>query len=107
MRIGIDYTSAARQRAGIGRYTRSLINALARLDTTNQYALYVPRDAQYLEDARAFPKNFRLTRAPLKERYIVALWQRARVPLPVETFIGAADVFYSPDFVLPPTHARK
>lgn len=107
MRIGIDYTAASRQRAGIGRYTRSLINALARLDTTNRYTLYIPADAQYLDDARAFPKNFRLARAPLNERYMVALWQRARVPLPVETFTGAADVFYSPDFVLPPTRARK
>ena len=31
MRIGIDYTAAARQRAGIGRYTRELIAALLAL----------------------------------------------------------------------------
>lgn len=107
MQIGIDYSSASRQRAGIGRYTRSLINALARLDKTNQYALFVPGDAKYLDDARAFPKNFRLTRAPLNERYMVALWQRVRFPLPIEVFTGTSDVFYSPDFVLPPTRARK
>lgn len=107
MRVGIDYTSASRQRAGIGRYTRSLVHALARLDKTNQYALYIPRDARYLEDTRTFPGNFRLTRAPLNERYMVALWQRARFPLPVEVLTGGLDVFYSPDFVLPPTRARK
>jgi glycosyltransferase involved in cell wall biosynthesis len=107
MRIGIDYTSASRQRAGIGRYTRSLVDALARLDTTHQYTLYIPADAQYLDNTRTFPGNFRLARSPLNERYMVALWQRARLPLPVETFTGASDVFYSPDFVLPPTRARK
>lgn len=107
MRVGIDYTSAARQRAGIGRYTRSLINALARLDTTNHYTLFIPGDARYLDDARAFPKNFRLTRAPLNERYMVALWQRGRVPLPIELLTGSSDVFYSPDFVLAPSRARK
>lgn len=107
MKIALDYTSAARQRAGIGRYTRSLIRALAQYDTTNQYALYVPRDAQYLDDTRAFPKNFRITRAPLSERYMVAMWQRAQIPLPVEIFTGRSDIFYSPDFVLPPTRAKK
>jgi glycosyltransferase involved in cell wall biosynthesis len=106
-RIAIDYTSAARQRAGIGRYTRSLIRALSLQDHTNSYALFVPRDAQSLDDTRAFPQNFRVVRAPLNERYMVAMWQRARVPLPIEWFTGASDVFYSPDFVLPPTRARR
>ncbi len=107
MRISIDYTSAARQRAGIGRYTRSLIGALARTDTSNRYTLLVPSDAHSLDDARAFPKNYRLVRAPLNERYLVAMWQRAQIPLPVELLVGGTDVFYSPDFVLPPTRARK
>src|SRR4051812_39267666 len=103
MRIAIDYTSAPRPRAGIGGYTRSLIHALAQCDPVNQYTLYIPHDARYLDDARAFPKNFRLKPAPLNERYMVAMWQRARIPLPIEVFTGAADIFYSPDFVLPPT----
>lgn len=107
MKIAIDYTSAARQRAGIGRYTRSLIRALAESDNVNPYTLYVPRDALYLEEAREFPKNFRITSAPLNERYMVAMWHRAQIPLPVELVTGAADIFYSPDFVLPPTRARK
>lgn len=107
MKIAIDYTSAARQRAGIGRYTRSLLRALSLQTDQNQYVLYVPRDATQLDDARAFPPNFRVVRAPLNERYMVALWQRARVPLPVEIFTGASDVFYSPDFVLPPTRAKR
>ena len=29
MRIGIDYTAAVRQKAGIGRYARSLVRALS------------------------------------------------------------------------------
>lgn len=105
--IAIDYTAAARQRAGIGRYTRSLVRALARLDTTSPYTLFIPRDAQYVDDLRAFPQNFRSATAPLNERYMVALWQRAHIPLPIELFTGASDIFYSPDFVLPPTRARK
>jgi glycosyltransferase involved in cell wall biosynthesis len=107
MKIGIDYSSAARQRAGIGRYTRSLIHALAQFDFDNHYALYVPHDSRHLDDVRSLPENFRLARAPLNERAMVTLWQRARVPLPVEIIIGPTDLFYSPDFVLPPTRAQK
>ncbi|MBM3129639.1 MAG: glycosyltransferase family 4 protein [Chloroflexi bacterium] len=107
LKIGIDFTSASRERAGIGRYARELVRALSRLDRTNRYVLFVPRDAH--NDLLRFdwPPNFSIVRARLTERYLAALWQRARVPLPVEVFIGAVDAFYSPDFLLPPTFARR
>jgi glycosyltransferase involved in cell wall biosynthesis len=41
MRIGIDYTPAARQTGGIGRYVRELVRALAAVDHENQYTLFV------------------------------------------------------------------
>ena len=41
MRIGIDYTAAVRQGAGIGRYTRGLVGALAQLDRRNEYRLLI------------------------------------------------------------------
>lgn len=107
LRIGIDFTSAARERAGIGRYARELIRALSRLDHANRYLLFVPRDAHTDLLRFDWPPNFAIIRAPLTERYLAALWHRARVPFPIETFIGAVDVFYSPDFLLPPTFARR
>ncbi len=107
MRIGIDFTSAVRERAGIGRYARELIRALARCDHANAYALFVPRDARAELLRYDWPSNFSIRRAPLTERYLAALWHRARAPLPVEAFIGKVDVFYSPDFLLPPTRARR
>lgn len=107
MSVTIDYTSAVRQRAGIGRYTRSLIHALARIDQQTAYTLFTPHDARYVHDAALFPSNFRLAHAPLDERVMVTLWQRLRVPLPIELMTGASNVFYSPDFVLPPTRAHK
>ncbi|MDE3087958.1 MAG: glycosyltransferase family 4 protein [Chloroflexota bacterium] len=107
MRIGIDYTAAVRERAGIGRYARELIRALARIDQTNAYVLFVPRDAHDDLLQYDWPPNFSIQRAPLSERTLAALWHRARVPLWVETFTGAVDLFYSPDFLLPPTRARR
>ena len=98
-RIGIDYTSAVRQHAGIGRYTRGLIGALAEVDRTREYVLFSAGP-----DARrcAWPDNFSLRSVPLSDRHMAILWQRLRLPLPVELVTGRIDLFHSPDFVLPP-----
>ncbi len=107
MRIGIDFTAAVRERAGIGRYARELIRALARCDRSNAYVLLAPWDARAELLQFDWPSNFTVRRVPVTERLLAALWHRARFPWPVEAFTGPVDVFYSPDFLLPPTRARK
>lgn len=104
-RIAIDYTSAIQQRAGIGRYTRHLITALAALDHTTRYVLFsAGRDPL----PPAWPANFTRRELPISDRYLSIIWQRLRLPLPVELFTGQVDVYHSPDFVLPPfIRARK
>jgi len=101
MRIGIDYTAAAHQGAGIGRYTRGLIRALTRLDGKNEYRLFVAGGGGPFGQAR-WPSNVRLRTLPLSQRNLTRIWHRLRLPLPVEVFTGPLDLFYSPDFVLPP-----
>jgi glycosyltransferase involved in cell wall biosynthesis len=104
MRIGIDYTSAVQQKAGIGRYTRGLVEGLARFDQDNRYKLFsAGKDQQF----RFWPRNFSLKELPLTERQLIALWQRMRLPLPVELVTGLVDVYHSPDFVLPPVLAAR
>ncbi len=107
LRIGIDCTSAARERAGIGRYARELVRALSRVDRENDYILFVPRDAHSDLLSYVWGDNFAICRAPLTERWLVRLWHRLRVPFFIEAFVGKVDVFYSPDFLLPPTRARR
>lgn len=103
MRIGVDYTSAARQSAGIGRFTRELIRAALALDTDNEYRLLVA-GRQPIAAAHLPPPSRRccLVQTPVSERNLVRLWHRLQVPLPVEVFLGRLDIFHSPDFVLPP-----
>ncbi|NLG49118.1 MAG: glycosyltransferase family 4 protein [Chloroflexi bacterium] len=102
-RIGIDYTAAVQQGAGIGRYTRGLIGALAALDRSNRYVLFsAGRDA-----AESWPTNFSRRALPLSDRHLAILWQRLRLPVPVELFTGRVDIFHSPDFVLPPVVAAR
>ncbi len=98
-RIVIDYTPALRQTAGIGRYTRSLVGALADLDRGNSYTLFC---AGAGEEAGEWPANFRVRTSPLPERWLTIAWQRLRLPVPAEWLAGRAALFHSPDFTLPP-----
>ncbi len=98
--IGIDYTAAIQQAAGIGRYVRELINALLLLDKTNQYHLFAASQSP-LPDLSHLPH--RVKRLPLHDKWLMRVWHRARLPVPVEILLGRLDLFHSPDFTLPPT----
>ncbi|MBU1879827.1 MAG: glycosyltransferase family 4 protein, partial [Chloroflexi bacterium] len=107
MRIGIDYTPGVTLGAGIGRYTRGLVQALFELDHDNEYTLFAtpgfnPQPASYHIPRSHFPPNFRYRPIPVSHRTTAIIWHRLRIPLPIETFTGPVDVFHSPDFVLPP-----
>lgn len=106
--IGIDVTSAIAQGGGIGRYTRELIQALARSDATTPYRLFSARPPAVTPVANPLPQaaNMRHRPAPLDERWLYRLWYRARLPLPVQWVTGRIDLFHSPDFVLPPVAGR-
>ena len=121
-RIGIDYTAAARQRAGIGRYARELVTALLALHSPYQYVIFAatgglrtphwkPDAAQLYTTSIQQPasniqypiSNIQFRTLPITDDWLARLWHRLRLPIPVETITGHLDVFYSPDFVLPPT----
>ena len=103
MRIGIDYTAAVRQGGGIGRYTRNLVRALAELDAENDYTLFVAGGWGEGDGLGPWPVNFRVRSVPFSDRWVHLLWQRLRLPIPVQAVTGSLDLFHSPDFVLPPT----
>jgi glycosyltransferase involved in cell wall biosynthesis len=107
-RIGIDYTAAARQRAGIGRYTRQLIMALLALESAHRYVIFaavggLDTGSWKLETERLRASSIQFRTLPLSDDWVARLWHRLRLPIPVETITGPLDIFYSPDFVLPPT----
>jgi glycosyltransferase involved in cell wall biosynthesis len=106
MRIGIDYTAAVNQGAGIGRYTRQLVQALLALDTQDEIVLLAAGGAQAGHTLSAVGPS-RLVTLPLSERALTILWHRLRLPLWVELFTGRLDVFHSPDFALPPVRQAR
>ena len=119
MRVGIDYTAAVCQRAGIGRYTRELVTALLALESTHQYVIFaatggIKRQASNVKHQASNVKrqtsnvkrqasSVKFRTIPISDEWIARLWHRLRLPIPVEIITGPLDVFYSPDFVLPPT----
>jgi glycosyltransferase involved in cell wall biosynthesis len=105
MNIAIDYTPAVHQAAGIGRYTRGLVAALARLDTRHRFTLLVLGRAGARFTPNSLPANFTLRYAPLSDRWATVLWHRLNLPLPVDVFTGRTDLFHGPSFTLPPSFA--
>ncbi len=114
MRVGIDYTAAIWQSAGIGRYTRELIRAAVVKDSSFRYDLFyaaggLKKDSPYLAELRrlcATHRNVRTVPIPLSPRMLTALWHRFQLPLGVEFFTGQLDLLHAPDFTLPPTGAH-
>jgi glycosyltransferase involved in cell wall biosynthesis len=104
--VGFDLTAAARQRAGIGRYTRHLLEALARLDTDTRYRCFYWAAGTHSGELPALDDRFRVRALPLSDRVANAIWHRARLPIPVQIGVGGFDLFHSPDFTLPPTLGR-
>lgn len=115
MRIGIDYTVGIYGGSGVGRYTRTLVRALAEagapdLDFTLLWARARGADGRELprlDRFAGYPPNFRARRLPLNQRLLTAGWQRLRLPVPVETFAGPLDLLHAPDFVAPPTRRAR
>ncbi len=112
VKIGIDYTSAIHQSAGIGRYTREMVDALAAASNNAfkpHYRLFVA-DAGQNFDLKFGPKfgpelpgpNFAWRPSRLTERWLARLWYRLRLPLPIQTWTGPLDLFHAADFILPP-----
>ncbi len=99
--VALDYTPAYEQGGGIGRYVRELVAALARIDARTSYRLFVSGAAP-----GALPPlpgdNFSWRATRLTPRNLARVWHRARLPLPVEVFTGAVDLYHAADFVLPP-----
>lgn len=102
--IAIDYTPALAQRGGIGRYTRGLVDALLADPEALQrwrLCLVVARDAP-LAHLPALPAGVRLRRLPLPAIWLTRLWHRARLPVPLDPWLGGADLFHATDYLLPP-----
>jgi glycosyltransferase involved in cell wall biosynthesis len=100
IRVLADASAAFDQRAGVGRYSRNILDRLIPLTPKIRWTLFHaggPGDPVW--DA---PNGARMVEYPLSRRRMDQLGSRLGLPLPVRPFTFRQDVVYSPDFVAPP-----
>lgn len=99
MRLAVDATPLLGRPSGVGRYVRSLLDALARIPDapTAELTLFSLRAQVTDPPPRTVPSPRRLP-----ARLLQPAWARLDLP-PVEWLTGGVDVFHAGNFVLPPT----
>jgi len=108
--IAIDVTRTAETKTGLGSYGRSLVGAMARLDTGNRYLLHpFVHELLPADHRRAFcPRqtNFRLARRWMPRSLVAWLWKK---PWARRDWLvgGNPDVFFGPFHYVPERHYRR
>lgn len=106
MRICVDIQSAVAQRAGVGRYTRHLVehlggNAMPGDELSLFYFDFRRRGLDFAAP-HATPRPLRLLPGALVQQS----WKRLHAP-PFNWFAGKADLYHFPNFTLPPLSRGK
>lgn len=104
MRICIDIQPAVAQRAGVGRYTKNLVEHLGEFAAQDEVCLF------YFDfRGRGLPFPLPNTRIHpcrcLPGRLVQHAWKRFSWP-PFNWFSGAADLYHFPNFTIPPLSSR-
>jgi len=103
LRVALDVTAAARQTAGVGRYTRELARALLRRGAADYVLVVTDRLGEGGWRRLDLDVDRRAVRASvLPARAHTLLWHRLRLPLPADALSGRVDVYHAPDFLSPP-----
>lgn len=105
MRICIDIQAAVAQRAGVGRYTKSLVEHLGEFTGQDQVDLF------FFDFCRAgLPFNAPHTRPhPVRwvpGRFVQQAWKRVHAP-PFDWLAGRADLYHFPNFTIPPLRTGR
>lgn len=100
MRICIDIQAAVAQRAGVGRYTKSLVEHLGEFAGQDEIGLFFfdfRRTGLPFEAPNTRPRPFRW----LPGRVVQQAWKRFHAP-PFHWLAGRADLYHFPNFTIPP-----
>ncbi len=93
IRIGVDAKCLAKSRAGVARYVRSVLDALARIDRHNEYILFEKQPAPDIAPAPHFKRLLLPSRLP------GTLWLQTTVPPHVRRL--NIDVLWCPEQIVP------
>lgn len=95
MRVAIDGRTIVHGRSGVGNYANQIVRALLRLDTQNEYVLFVVTDLPSLEAPNLRKVNVEGYDQMFRNRW----WENVLLP----GFLAqhGVDVYFSPGFTLP------
>lgn len=100
MRIGIDVSMTADSKTGLPSYTRSLVEALARVDQRNEYALYPitwhSLPPNHRESVLPNARNFRRVCGRWPQRWLDRRWREADRAERQRLLGPPPDVYFSP-----------
>lgn len=105
MKVCVDIQAAIAQRAGVGRYTRMLVEHLAPLAGTDELSLFY---FDFKRKGVPFPVPGAQQKAVrwCPGRIMQKAWKTAGWP-PFNWFSGRADLYHFPNFILPPLTKGK
>ncbi len=105
MRVTLDIQAAIAQRAGVGRYTKSLVEHLGRFAGSDELRLFY---FDFRRKGAPFPVPGASQRAIrwCPGRFVQKAWKTLNWP-PYDWFAGAADVYHFPNFIRPPLKRGK
>jgi glycosyltransferase involved in cell wall biosynthesis len=105
MRVTIDIQAAMAQRAGVGRYTKSLVEHLGPFAESDELRLFY---FDFQRKGVPFPVPGALQQAVhwCPGRIVQKAWKTINWP-PYDWFAGAADVYHFPNFIRPPLTKGK
>ncbi|HEY4612040.1 MAG TPA: glycosyltransferase family 1 protein [Bacteroidota bacterium] len=95
MRIAIDGRTITHQRTGVGKYAERTVDALLRLDSANEYILFLVEDSETLH-----APNLQKILIPGFHRMVFNRWWE-NVILPRFLVRRSIDIFFSPAYILP------
>ena len=110
MRIGIDISQVVYEGTGVARYVREIVRALLTIDQKNDYILFGSslrlrhKLEQFYETVKK--PNVKLRIFPIPPTLLDLLWNRLHI-IPIETFTGPIDVFWSSDWTQPPLRSAR
>jgi hypothetical protein len=112
MRIGIDISQIVYDGTGVGNYVRNLVRTLIAQDNTNTYVLFGASLRQrdklksYFRSLHSDPKKVTIKTVAIPPTLLSILWNTLHI-IPIESFIGPVDVFWSSDWTQPPLGRAK
>lgn len=112
MKIGIDISQIVYVGTGVARHVTELVRELLSHDKKNEYILFGAslrqRDKfdEYFEVVKKLNSRVKLVTVSIPPTVLDILWNRLGI-LPIETFVGSVDVFWSSDWTQPPLSAAR